>query len=286
MLSTDDFILLLGKHIRVGQVDISLGSTLRDDLGVDSFGLLELLDTVTKLGVDFSEQDWMTIVTVEDLYRRYEAQFVEEYRYPARGGSIPELATADVRQSDDEQGGEASPPVLSGKYFRLTPVLPSSVPFLYKLAISPEIGFRWRYRGSVPHYAQFEAELWRSVLTQFVVESIATGEPVGNVICYKPDLTLGHAYIGAAMSPAYGNSGIAIEPVALFVQYLFDVWPLRKIYLEMPEFNYQQFSSTDGAFTRVEARFTDHDYYKGRYWDRIVIAVYSNSLERKPSRTP
>ncbi|KJE20992.1 acetyltransferase, ribosomal protein N-acetylase [Frankia torreyi] len=166
------------------------------------------------------------------------------------------------------------PPQRSGRYFRLAPLLPASTPFLYELAISPETGFRWRYRGSVPSYAQFEQELWQGMLSQFLVESVETGEPVGNVICYNPDFALGHAYVGAAVSGRYTGSGIAIEPVRLFIRYVFDVWPFRKLYFELPEFNLPQFASALGNGLRTEGRLVDHEYYQGRYWDRLILAVY------------
>lgn len=72
----------------------------------------------------------------------------------------------------------------------------------------------------------------------------------------------------------YSGSGIALEPVRLFVDYLFDVWPFRKLYFELPEFNYQQFSSVAEGPLRVEGRLVDHDYFGGRYWDRLILAVH------------
>jgi RimJ/RimL family protein N-acetyltransferase len=169
---------------------------------------------------------------------------------------------------------ELEPPQLVGQYFRLVPVLPQATQFLYGLAVSPDVGFRWRYRGSVPPYQKFEQELWQGMLAQFLVESIQTNQPAGHVICYNPDLSLGHAYVGAAMAPQYLGTGIAAEPVRLFINYLFDVWPFHKLYLELPEFNYTQFASAGGRGLHVEARLRDHDYYRGRRWDRLILAAY------------
>jgi RimJ/RimL family protein N-acetyltransferase len=76
------------------------------------------------------------------------------------------------------------------------------------------------------------------------------------------------------MTSRYRGSGIAVEPVRLFTRYLFDVWPFRKVYFEMPEFNYRQFASASGGALRVEARLRDHDYYRGRRWDRLTLAAY------------
>jgi RimJ/RimL family protein N-acetyltransferase len=112
------------------------------------------------------------------------------------------------------------------------------------------------------------------MLVQFLVESIQTNQPAGHLICYNPDLSLGGAYVGAAMASPYLGTGIAAEPVRLFIDHLFDVWPFRTLYLEMPEFNYQQFASAGGRALQVEARLGDHDYYRSRRWDRLILAAY------------
>ncbi|MCK9899643.1 GNAT family N-acetyltransferase [Frankia sp. Cpl3] len=192
----------------------------------------------------------------------------------ARQPLLPVDPRLSVVDSSRELPGALQPPQRAGRFFRLAPVLPPAHPFLYELAVSPDVGFRWRYRGSVPSYAQFEQELWPGMIVQFLVESLQTGEPAGNVICYNPDLGLGHAYVGAAMAGRYSGSGIAIEPVVLFTQYLFDVYPFRKLYFELPEFNLEQFGSAVGDRLRLEGRLIDHDYYRGRYWDRVILALY------------
>ena len=190
---------------------------------------------------------------------------------PVAAGTAPAAASPGV---DDLE-----PPRLAGQFFRLVPVLPQAASFLYGLAVSPDVGFRWRYRGSVPSLAQFEHDMWQGILAQFLVESIETGQPAGHVMCYNPDLNLGHAYVGAAMAGKYLGSGIAAEPVRLFFDYLFDVWPFRKLYLELPEFNYRQFASAGRQALHVEGRLRNHDYYRGRRWDRLLLAVYRAGQE-------
>ncbi|WP_018637135.1 phosphopantetheine-binding protein [Parafrankia elaeagni] len=275
MLTKDAFEDLVSQRTGVPREQLDSTSRLGADLGLDSFALLELIAALTELDVELNEREWVTVGTVGDLYDRYRAR--AELATPAAAAEpVPGRATAEHAPTSS---AELGPPVLAGQFFRLVPVLPPALPFLYSLAVSQDVGFRWRYRGSVPPYPQFEQELWHGMLVQFLVESIQTNQPAGHLICYNADLNLGHAYVGAAMASPYLGTGIAAEPVRLFINYLFDVWPLHKLYLEMPEFNYQQFASAGERALRVEARLRDHDYYRGRRWDRIILAAYRPDQE-------
>ncbi|WP_242425167.1 acyl carrier protein, partial [Frankia sp. EI5c] len=233
MLAEDAFENLVSHRTAIPREVLAGGSLLGAHHGLDSFKLLELAVSLAELGVEINERDWLASQTIGDLYDRYREKMQQQQTVladPSPPAGIGDTAATAV--------GEIDPPVLSGRFFRLTPIPPSAVSFLYSLATSPDVGFRWRYRGSMPSYQQFEQELWQGMLIQFLAESIQTNEPAGHLICYNPDFNLGHAYIGAAMAGPYLGSGIAVEPVRLFIQYIFDVWPFRKLYLEMPEFNY------------------------------------------------
>ncbi|WP_256788246.1 phosphopantetheine-binding protein [Frankia sp. AvcI1] len=328
MLRQDEFEQLIARKLGLADSAIAGGSRLHEDLGLDSFRLLELCLYVIELGVDLSEANWLEIETVGELYQRYRAgpPAAQAQPLPAAsvGSGVPAGVGAGARPLDGSAGragqpmaattattaitvtagsapataaaavaagttATAGPPALppprfAGRFLRLMPVLPASTPFLYELAVTPDIGFRWRYRGSVPSYPQFEQELWQGVLTQFVIESIETGRPVGHAICYNPEFALGYAYVGAAISADYTGSGLAVEALDLFVRYVFDIWPFRKLYFEVPEFNYPQFAGADreksaGGALELEGRLRRHDFYRGRYWDRLILAVYRDRTD-------
>ncbi|KJE24403.1 acetyltransferase, ribosomal protein N-acetylase [Frankia torreyi] len=313
MLRQDEFEQLIARKMGLADSAIAGGSRLHEDLGLDSFRLLELCLYVIELGVDLSEANWLEIETVGELYHRYRAGPPAADSQPLPAASAVSAVPAGIGVGAASLDGPAGlagpglagpgttgaaaaaasaaagslalpPPRFAGRFLRLMPVLPASTPFLYELAVTPEIGFRWRYRGSVPSYPQFEQELWQGVLTQFVIESIETARPVGHAICYNPEFTLGYAYVGAAISADYTGSGLAVEALDLFVRYVFDIWPFRKLYFEVPEFNYPQFAGADreksaGGALELEGRLRRHDFYRGRYWDRLILAVYRDSTD-------
>jgi RimJ/RimL family protein N-acetyltransferase len=165
-------------------------------------------------------------------------------------------------------------PALENHAFRLTPVGPDDTGFLYALAVRPETGFRWRYRGAPPPAERFAADLWAQVLVQYVVRRTADGEPLGHVVAYGAELVHGHCFLGAVFTPEHSGRGYAAESVAMFVRYLFHTFPLRKVYLEIPGFNWAQLSSAAGGLFEVEGVLRGHDYYAGRYWDKYLCAIY------------
>jgi RimJ/RimL family protein N-acetyltransferase len=164
------------------------------------------------------------------------------------------------------------PPRMRGARALLTPVLPSDTDFLYALAVSPETGFRWRFRGAVPSYQTFVEVLWEGINAQFVVRD-GDARPVGHAIIYNIDFNLGLAYIGVALSSAVAGSGAGVECAEILIHYAFCTWALRICYMELPEYNFGQFASGEGRFFEVQGRLTDADIYGGRHYDRLIVAI-------------
>ena len=65
-----------------------------------------------------------------------------------------------------------------------------------------------------------------------------------------------------------------VEAVALAIDYAFETWPWRKLYLEVPEYNLELFrSGLDRYFVRDKGVLREHVYLDGRYWDVHVLAI-------------
>lgn len=157
------------------------------------------------------------------------------------------------------------------------PVAPGYLEFLYQLAISEENGFRWRYLGAVPTVESFQQNLWSGVLTQFVVVENESSHPIGLVVAYSADLHHGLGYVGGTMTPRVGGTGLSMEGFDIFLRYLFTAWNFRKLYFEVPEYNSRVLRNSVGAVFAEEGRLRHHIYYDGRYWDRIILAIYRDT---------
>jgi RimJ/RimL family protein N-acetyltransferase len=182
---------------------------------------------------------------------------------------------------DAADPGSASP-LLTTPTYRLQPIDPPSMGFLYSLAVSSEVGYRWRFRGSVPNYETFEASFWQGTLCQFVAYDRASDQPCGHLVCYNPEMTHGYATVAAVFTPGHVGTGGPLQCVGAFVSYIFTVWPMRKLYLEVPSFNVGQFAAGAGRLFSDEGRLVEHDYYAGRYWDRHILAVYRRHVGLAP----
>jgi RimJ/RimL family protein N-acetyltransferase len=169
-------------------------------------------------------------------------------------------------------------PIFEGRLGKLRPLAPPDHQALYAIAIDDGINFRWRFRGIVPNFDQFVQSLHQNdLLAQFVVCGLRTPQPVGMVVAYGADPRNSFAHVGAIVAPKYGGRGIGAEAVVLFMQYLFQNWPFRKLYFDVVEFNLAQFASISKVGNE-EGRLKEHTYFDGRYWDNVILAVHRDQF--------
>ncbi|HEX6871712.1 MAG TPA: GNAT family N-acetyltransferase [Micromonosporaceae bacterium] len=247
---------------------------LVDDLGLDSLAMMTMLTWLETRGVSIGTQKALPATVGELLGRLDQLSFPGLSIKLTDGNSMParpgDLNVATTRSS--------LAPVLANHDIRLTPVEPDDVRFLYALSIHPETSFRWRYRGAPPPIDRFAADLWSQVLVQFVARRAADGEPVGHVVAYGADMNQQYAYVGAVFQPMYIGTGLAASAVKMFVRFLFHTFVLRKLYVEVPGWNWPQMRSAEGKLLQVEGVMRDHEHYAGRYWDRYLCAIYPQAL--------
>jgi hypothetical protein len=164
-------------------------------------------------------------------------------------------------------------PRLSARGIELTPLTPNLYEFAYRLAVSPETGFRWRYRGTTPPPETFPQSLWEGVLSQFAVVDDSR-RPLGIVAAYGAQPRDQYVYVSAVADPAAIGSGALIIAAGIFIEYLFAVGNFRKIYFDVPEFNLEQFGHKIGKYLHEEGRLVEHEWYGEKYWDLVTLACW------------
>jgi RimJ/RimL family protein N-acetyltransferase len=185
---------------------------------------------------------------------------------------------------------DIQPAPLAGRRVSLRPVTEADYDFLYDLAVNPETAFRWRYRGATPSPATFVEGIWHGVLAQFIVVvppatldprgvGAENGADAGHVLAYEPDLRNGHVAFAVAMAPEHLRTGLAVDSLVLFLNYLIENWNFRKLYAQTIEFNYAEFQSGLGRYFHEEGRLREHEFYAGKYWDVVHLAMYREELQ-------
>ncbi|MCM6771885.1 phosphopantetheine-binding protein [Nocardia sp. CDC159] len=253
---------------------------LIEDLGLDSLAMMTVSAWLGSHGVRM-RTDQGRRGTVGDVLSLAETVADKPVRLTIRapaGSSGPHVVPEPPPSQPDPLA-----PVLQSAVFRLDALQPLDTEYLYALAVRPENCFRWRYRGVPPAPERFVEELWAQVVTQYVVRRLDDNQPAGHVVAYGADRNVGHAYVGAVFEPTYAGTGRAAEVITLFVRYLFHTFPFRKLYLEVPGFNWPQVRSGEGRYFQVEGRLRDHVYYAGRYWDQYLCAIYADQAFEEPT---
>jgi RimJ/RimL family protein N-acetyltransferase len=168
-------------------------------------------------------------------------------------------------------------PATSGALVEVRPVRRDDLRFLYDMAVSDELSYRWRYRGTLPTFEIFADTFMDGCLNQAVAIDRATGEPIGHLSMYNADLRNMIAFLSAVIAPARVGDGSGAEASLLFVSHTLARWPLRKIYMEVPEFTYDGLRTymnyALGVYLTEEGRLREYTYFDGRFWDMIILAA-------------
>ena len=234
---------------------VSYDSNLVEDLQFDSLQMLAAAEYLSEVIGSSVELDFKQLIEALETVR-------SAHNFVLTMSSMP--ATA-VR-----------PPIstLSGKLIQLKPPMLQHYSALYQIATSNDIAWRWRYGGTIPNYDEFIRTFSSGVLTQFVVCRPREDIALGLVVAYGANLQNRTAYFAAVIDPSLVGSGAGAEAVRVFLSHIFDAWDFEKLYMEVPEFNLEQFASGQGQEFHEEGRLKGHLYHAGRRWDQFIFAVY------------
>jgi RimJ/RimL family protein N-acetyltransferase len=183
------------------------------------------------------------------------------------------MPASEVVEEEEAAGARAEPAGLQGALLFLRPVCPADYAMLQAIELGGPLAARWRFRGATLSPEQWVQHFWHGVLAQHLVIERANGRPVGLVIVYNAVWQDGYARFAFIRFEASRSEPLMILGAALFLEHVFTCWPLRKLYMDVSEYNYAQFRSVTRAIARMEGRLRNHSFHAGRYWDQIVLAI-------------
>jgi hypothetical protein len=161
----------------------------------------------------------------------------------------------------------------------LRPVEVDDYPFLRRVELSDDLLLRWRHRGVTPGPEEWVKSLWSGVLLQYIAISIEANEALGIITFYNADLGNGFVYLVAARFQSHTPSQHLMEGVVLLIEHVFSVWPFRKIYLEVPEYNLDQFVSSLESVVSHEGCLKEHWRLGGEVWDHHYLSIHRRDWE-------
>jgi hypothetical protein len=174
---------------------------------------------------------------------------------------------------------------LAGRRTSLIPLEAVHYGALRRVELGADLAYRWRHHGRHEAPEHFAESLWSSSVANFLVGSERHDGPVGITSLYNLDLATGSCYLAAARF----THGMELGPriigaVALTLDYAFDCWPLRKVHMEVPEYNFHQIARITQDLAVVEAKFEKHVFLKGQYWDLNIVTVWRDKWSELSSR--
>ena len=102
-----------------------------------------------------------------------------------------------------------------------------------------------------------------------------TGERIGQAVIYNIDLRNGHLYVAVVISPEGISRGIGRESLGVLIRYAFAVYPVRKVYAEVPGFTFSgvELGMSDAPVNDLFAigRLREHLFVDGEYHDMYFI---------------
>jgi len=189
--------------------------------------------------------------------------------------------TKKIREKDPDAvreiiGGKTfAPPSLTWRTVRLLPLRTIDYEHVrHAETRSAEVLARWRFHGTTPSMEDWIRQTFSGTLATFLVWVANEPNALGVVTAYDASLDHGHVRIAACRFEADDRSPAMIAGIGLMVRHLFSGWNLRKIYMDVPEYNLAQFANGLKDLVREEGRLLEHRFYGGSYWDEVTFALY------------
>ena len=189
----------------------------------------------------------------------------------------------DKANRDDAAGRQPTARLHSPRV-SLRPIGQHDYDMLRHYELGEELILRWRHRGMTPSPEDYQRGLWAGVVAQFIVQVPSTRLPIGLIACYNADLVNRHAYLAGAKFDPADRSVTYFEAGVLFLDYVFETWEFRKLYMEVPQYNLSQIHSATTRLFVEEGRFKDHIYTGGRTWDQHILSITRESWQAGADR--
>jgi RimJ/RimL family protein N-acetyltransferase len=164
---------------------------------------------------------------------------------------------------------------------KLRPIRPGDYPALYEASLDPRSSFRWRFRGATPGPEEFHQQLFGGVTAQYAVVDLDDEVLYGLVTAYQHRPEVGTCFFAfqRCAPEGTGSGGEMVAGAFLFVDYLFTTFRLRKLYVELPEYNRYLVDGLVGSLLRQEGCLEEYFWHDDRYWSMLLLSMQRGAWE-------
>ncbi|KKT59014.1 MAG: GNAT family acetyltransferase [Candidatus Giovannonibacteria bacterium GW2011_GWA1_44_25] len=173
---------------------------------------------------------------------------------------------------------------LANSRIRLRSVEEKDLPTLYIWRNEHEFISLFSPRRTIVSYEKFVIEHKRDTdrerHQQFMIKSVKKNKVIGMIYSYNFNLTDGHVFMGGYIPEEFRKKGYGAMACAMLTAYLFEFFPLHKIYFEALEYNKLSQSMLQSFDFVEEGRFKEHRFYAGQRHDLVRFAAYRKCLSK------
>ncbi len=174
--------------------------------------------------------------------------------------------------------------MLLGKRLVLYPIGEKDLSILYRWRNDVSFLHFCTVRRTIVDYEAFVHEIRQDFQIdrhlQMMVTLRSNNVPIGTIFSYNFNSIDGNLFITTYIDTPYRNKGYGIEAVILFTHFLFNLYPLFKIYMDVYEYNIASIVPLQKAGLCEEGRFKKHRFWKGKRYDLIRFSIYRSDMRR------
>ncbi len=121
---------------------------------------------------------------------------------------------------------------------------------------------------------EWNSDMARDRLVQFII--FVKERAVGTIYAYSMNKTDEHVFFTTFIEKPFQGLGYGPEAVALFIKYLFDNFPIYKVYTDVYSYNTQSLLCLRKGGFIEEGKFVGHRLFEGVRYDMYRLSLFRN----------
>ncbi|MGN1345010.1 MAG: GNAT family N-acetyltransferase [Traorella sp.] len=162
-------------------------------------------------------------------------------------------------------------------------ILPDDIPFLYNaMSADDQYLFSTKLRfWSIQAFEQWLISRLKNDFHDFFIIKDKNNRKIGYAYNYDFSLQHGHCKLVVYIEPEYRKIGIGAFAAIRFISYLFETYPLLKLYSTIYTYNQESRKSNLAAGFVEEGVLKEYRYYDGQMHDLHYLSLSRQSYEQK-----